>query len=626
MRAALVVIALASVTLPAAGRGEAPSGVRLTPLESIRFPDRALVVATAKPLALSGRDVEVRENGSPVRPVSVVPASGASGRAFGVVLVLDASYSMSGRSIAGAVAAARAFVAHRAGAEEIGLITFNRTIHVALPLTSNGDKLSAALRETPQLAVGTRIWDAANGAMRLLQREKITAGSIVLLTDGRDTGSSLGSRDFAARAKSAGIRLFAVGLHSPQFNPGPLSHVAMDTHGAYTEATDPRRLAGIYRALSSQFAREYLVRYRSQAAPGKIVRVEVSVPGAQDAAAWSYRTPEPPAAQVPPFNRSFIDRVVSSPASIALIVLLAAGLAAFAMSSLLKPGRSTVRDRVGEFVAVAAPRSAHVSLPRRALNNSLGAAESALERWWPSWERFKEELEIAEYPVAPVPLAVGTVAGSVLLALLGFVSPVLALLALVPPLTVRASYKGRLRNRRQAFEEQLPENLTVLAASLRAGRGFVSGLNAVLNQADEPSKSELTRAIADEQLGVPIEESLIRVAHRMASGDLEQVALVASLQRETGGNTAEVLDAVVKSIRERAELRRLVKTLTAQGRLSRWVLVGLPIFVAGWITLSRPHYMSPLLHTGIGQVMLTVAIAMVILGSFIVKRITEIEI
>jgi tight adherence protein B len=148
----------------------------------------------------------------------------------------------------------------------------------------------------------------------------------------------------------------------------------------------------------------------------------------------------------------------------------------------------------------------------------------------------------------------------------------------------------------------------------------------VLNQADEPSKSELTRAIADEQLGVPIEESLIRVAHRMASGDLEQVALVASLQRETGGNTAEVLDAVVRSIRERAELRRLVKTLTAQGRLSRWVLVGLPIFVAGWITLSRPHYMSPLLHTGIGQVMLTVAIAMVILGSFIVKRITEIEI
>ena len=103
-------------------------------------------------------------------------------------------------------------------------------------------------------------------------------------------------------------------------------------------------------------------------------------------------------------------------------------------------------------------------------------------------------------------------------------------------------------------------------------------------------------------------------------------AFVASLQRQTGGNTAEVLDSVVNSIRERFQLRRLVRALTAQGRLARWVLTVLPIVAAAWITLVNPHYMSPLLHTTIGQVMLTLAVVMVIAGSLVVKRITEIEI
>ena len=117
----------------------------------------------------------------------------------------------------------------------------------------------------------------------------------------------------------------------------------------------------------------------------------------------------------------------------------------------------------------------------------------------------------------------------------------------------------------------------------------------------------------------------MRVAQRMDSSDLEQIALVASLQRQAGGNTAEVLDVVVEAIRERFKLRRLVQALTAQGRLSRWILIGLPIVVAGWMGLVNPHYLAPLFHTTGGQILLAMAVVMVTAGSLVIKRITSIE-
>ena len=111
----------------------------------------------------------------------------------------------------------------------------------------------------------------------------------------------------------------------------------------------------------------------------------------------------------------------------------------------------------------------------------------------------------------------------------------------------------------------------------------------------------------------------------MKNGDLEQVALVASLQRETGGNTAAVLDTVVDTVRERFELRRMVRTLTAQGRMTRWILIGLPVAVGVIASLLNPYYMKPLFNTDAGLVMVAVVIAMMIVGSFMIKKILEIE-
>jgi tight adherence protein B len=626
LAAALFAVAACAAAVATAGSAADRPTFRLTPLSSIQFPDRAFVLASTTGAPIPGEKIRVSEDGRSVGHLTVVPAGEAASRTFGVVLVVDASYSMHGASIENAMAAARAFLAHSPSSEAIGLVTFNRNVRVVARPTTERKAIAAALGKTPRLAVNTHLWDAAGQAIDLLRQQKIVAGSVVLLTDGRDIGSQAGPARIASKARAAGVRIFAVGLRSPQFRPAVLRSIALDTRGGYAEAASPAGLKEIYTALSHQLAGEYIVRYRSDVGPGVPVRVAVTVDGVPGVATWRYATPVPPS--VPPFHRSFLDRLVSSPASVALLALLAAALAWFAVSLILKPGRSTVRARVGDFLSPSGTASGtdseSLKVRERLLSHMLLTAERAFERA-PWWERFKEELEIGEFSIQPVPLVGLTAAASFALALLGFVSPVLALLAFVPPLVVRSAYKRKLRKRRAAFEEQLPDNLTVLAASLRAGHSFVGGFSQVLEEAEEPSQSELRRAVSDEQLGVPIEDALLRVAHRMDSTDLEQIALVASLQRQAGGNTAEVLDVVVEGIRERFKLRRLVRALTAQGRLARWILIALPIAVAGWISLVNPHYLSPLLHTTGGQVLLALAVVMVLAGSVVIKRITTIE-
>jgi tight adherence protein B len=193
-------------------------------------------------------------------------------------------------------------------------------------------------------------------------------------------------------------------------------------------------------------------------------------------------------------------------------------------------------------------------------------------------------------------------------------------------LVARELIHAKLNRKRRAFAEQLPDNLEVLAAALRAGHSLVAALSAVVESAPEPSTSEFRRVVAEEQLGVSLEDALNTVVERMASRDLDQVALVARLQRETGANAAEVIDRVIETVRSRADLRRLVRTLTTQGRMSRWVLTGLPLALALFLPLISHGYLDPLLHRSTGQLLLAVAAVMVAVGSVVIGKIVDIKV
>jgi tight adherence protein B len=310
--------------------------------------------------------------------------------------------------------------------------------------------------------------------------------------------------------------------------------------------------------------------------------------------------------------------------AVAAVCALLTGLV---LVALLRPRRRTLRRRMAEFVSLpVAGRNDEENA--RGAELMLAQAEKSFERtrWW---SRFKDELELGEVKIAPIHIVAWTaiataLAAWLLFALLG--TPLVVPLAFGVPLVVRSQVKRKVERQRRLFADQLPDNLQVLASALRAGHSLVGALSVVVEDCPEPSRAEFRRVIADEQLGVSLEDAFGVVAHRMANRDLDQVALVAALQQETGGNTAEVLDRVSDTIRERFELRRLVKTLTTQGRMSRWVVSFLPVGLLLLITAINPAYMAPLYTHPLGRVLLLVAGLMVVAGSLVIRRIIDIKV
>ena len=243
--------------------------------------------------------------------------------------------------------------------------------------------------------------------------------------------------------------------------------------------------------------------------------------------------------------------------------------------------------------------------------------------------RLRVEMEVAELKFGPERflLLVGlttVLVGWLLATSTG--SPVAALLALSVPVVANMVVKVMAGRQRRAFAEQLPDNLTVIASAMRAGQTFVGALRAVLEDTPEPSRRELRRAVLDEQLGTPLAEALNRITERMHSEDFQHVAIVASLQRETGGNTAEVVDLVAHTVRERMEIRRMVRGLTAQGRLSGGVLSMMPVGLLILISVVNPTYVHPLFHSTPGLIGLGVGLGLVVCGGLVIRRIIDIKV
>jgi tight adherence protein B len=498
-----------------------------------------------------------------------------------------------------------------------------------LPLTADPAAIDAALAKTPKLGEGTHLYDAVVTASAMIRRARINPGTIVLLTDGKDTGSQAKLEDAARAAAAQRVRVFAIGMRSAVFDAEPLRALADAADGSFAEARSTEDLEGIYDELGLRLASEYLVTYRSLTRLGSHVEVSVSIKGINGPAATSYTAPSLAQQASPPFNHSFVERLWRSPASMLLAALLVSGLTAAAILVALRPRSRTLKRRMAEFVSIARPEAEREERTKTKLSHDelLRRAERLERMRW--WTKFKEELEIADVEMPAFQIVLWTGIGTVVVSwLIGTITGagIFAVFGLAVPWTVRSLLKRKLRKKREAFSEQLPDNLQVLASALRAGHSLIGALSVVVEESAEPSRSEFRRVIADEQLGVPLEDALSVVVYRMDNRDLEQVALVAVLQRKTGSSAAEVIERVTETVRERFELRRLVNTLTAQGRLSRWIVSLLPPALMGVITFINPHYLDPLFNTGGGRLLLVIGTLMVVMGSLVIKKIVAIEV
>lgn len=215
-------------------------------------------------------------------------------------------------------------------------------------------------------------------------------------------------------------------------------------------------------------------------------------------------------------------------------------------------------------------------------------------------------------------------------AALGYWRTEIAMIALVTGACAAAIpilYVAYRRNKRfLEFEAQLPGALDLICRALRAGHGLVAGLKMVGDEVPDPVGSEFRKTFDEQNFGLELKESLYNLAERMPLQDVRIITTAILIQRETGGNLAEVLEKVARVIRERYRLKRQIRTHTAQGRLTGWILTLLPLLLGIALFLVRPEFMSVLWTTDRGRRWLVTATIMMVIGGLIIRRIIRIRV
>ncbi len=243
--------------------------------------------------------------------------------------------------------------------------------------------------------------------------------------------------------------------------------------------------------------------------------------------------------------------------------------------------------------------------------------------------RVEVKLEQADLPLRPpealffylAGMFVLMVAGLLMLPIVGAL--VLAVFAAIGPVMW---LEFRRKKRLRSFETQLPDTLNLLAGSMRAGFSFAQGLEAVADEASEPSRRELQRVVAESRLGRPVEDSMEDAAARMHSIDLAWAVMAIRIQREVGGNLAELLDTVARTMTERERLKREIMALTAEGRMSAYILGVFPPLFGVILYLVQPKYMGQLLQSGMGVAAVGVSAVVAVLGFIWLRKIMAIEV
>ncbi len=608
-RRLLLALAVVCAAVPAVAGAAGP---KIPALDTVGYPTVRATVVTPKPV---GRAPELTENGKPVVGARAVNL----GREKSVVLLVDRSQSMLGQAIADASAAAREFVSAKPRRDRIAIVAVGRR---AVQLTSFASTTVEADEALRAMAVddvqGTALYDGVLLSTQALAADLNPTRVLILLTDGQEVSSNASLDEAIAAARKANVAVYPIGIESPSFRPGPLKRLAEKTGGRYAGASGTRDLKAVYAALAEELRRTWQLSYVTSARPGE--RIEVMAGGAR-AASVVPGTSVVTVIEGSKLPSSFfkIGPAVTATA-VAFLMLLAA------LFALRAPVGSRLRRQITPHLGQQERKRARGPVQERFATASslLRATERALGhlRVWHALHRLLERADVPLRTVELVYIAVGAgLFAGLVFALAGMASFVILLAMIVGGSVPILFVWHKARRRLNAIDDQLPDLLVTLAASLKAGHSFRQGIQAVVDEGQPPASKEFKRVLTETRLGRPMDDALADMATRIGSKNVTFVVTAVTIQRQVGGSLAGIFDMVAEAVRNRQQFARKIRSLTAMGRASAYVLVGVPFFLSGTITLMNPEYMDPLYHSSTGNKLLVMGLVMIAVGSLMLRKI-----
>jgi tight adherence protein B len=646
-------VAAATVAILVLGAGSAALAqtessapvIQITDVNIARYPRVQMIVDFLNlEEALDPAQLQVTENGNAVGDLEIETIA-ESRVQVGIVLVIDASGSMEGPPIEAAKAAALSFINQKRAEDFIAVATFADDVQVVRGFTNTKSTLVASVEG---IAAGgdTAFYDGIIRSTELFSGDAARLErNMIVLTDGKDEGSVASFDDALAAVADNGVRVFGVALESTAFDPVDLQTVVSAANGLYLSTPEPGALTGLYDQIKRELDNKVVVRFNAtQDRAGDLAigvgyqtlatNTTVSVPGfikpppPTTTTTVTYAQPEPysPAAAGPVSAGTlrFLGTLAVGLGIVLFIIILAGPSEEDGASAFRKRlqaygrGRTAPEEEKKGFLARIPglsrfTKSAEEAAQRRGLLNGINAV----------LEQANIPLRAGEALAAGLGLSViaGVVAGlfarSTIAAGVGFLFVLLLVAAAI-------QFAGTREKR--VFERQLPDTLTLLSTSLRAGYSLLQAVEAVAAEAPQPTGREFGRSIAESRLGRPVVDTMQAIAERMRSQDFQWAVMAIEIQREVGGNLAEVLQTVADTMRQRNRLKGEIRALTAEGRLSAIVLAMLPVVLFAFLYTTNRGYLEPLFSVTAGLIAIGAGLGLMGAGIYWLKKIVDIEV
>ena len=642
-----VVVALGALLGSVSGAAGAPATSLDVSADVSGYPTVSAVVTAPGVTPYDTDSFTVNEGGADVAAkVTRQPTDGLE-----VMLVLDISESMRFNDrLPQAVAAVDNFLSLIPPEVSVGAVAYSGAPYLLVAPTTDRDVLRlevAGLATDDETATYDAVGFAAGQFTRQAERR-----AVILLTDGEDTVSTTTLDDAIAVAEDVPVHVVALGAAANDL--AVLDRIAGAGGGSIAVAQDAAALEGIYVDAVGTVSNQYLVTYESAGIGTAELTIAVDTPDGVLSGSTTIELPvDAPATTTPPATTTTpattappatAPATTAAPAStlpaIAAVAdsssgpaagshMLLIGGIAFFLALLILAGvfltdDSRRRTKIRSGLGLIDPRR---SDQRLGITETMSArADQYLERTGRtnSVLRALEAAGIALRPGEFIVLvlaatAVGTLGG---LALAG---PIVALVVLAAgPIVARVVLDRLAARRRAQFADQLADNIQLLTGGLKAGHGLLASLDNVASEAPEPSRAEFGRVLLEVRVGRDLTEALTALADRMDSTDFEWVVGAIDINREIGGDLAETLDNVAETIRERGQVARQVQALTAEGRLSAYVLTGIPVFLAVALSLINPGYLTPL-FSGAGLAAVGIGAGLLVAGWIWMMRLIRID-
>jgi tight adherence protein B len=551
------------------------------------------------------------------------------------ILAIDTSDSMSANGrFAAAKSAAFTFLDAVPDDVYVGVVSFDGNVETPLKPTQDHDAAKAVISEL-ELSRGTFLNDGVIAAAKLAGDDG--QRSLLVLSDGLDTSGT----PITAVEKTitdSEVKVDVVALDQSGSDLVPLQ--AMSTAGGgEVIAANPAALTTAFTAEADVLARQVLVTAQipeSVSKPEATLRVALPTgTGALTAQTFSIiRTVEGPGLDVP---RAAEDDALQIPkeamygglAALGFGLLLLVGTLVMMATSRIEP--KTIEDRIAAYATGSSGSASGSDGSAINLDHAKSAAAAMLSRNKGLEARIEARLEAAGSALRSsewllMHSAVVIVAGLIGL-LLGGGSLPMVVLFLAGGVVIPWLWLGFKRRRRiRAFNAGLADTLQLISGSLSAGMSLAQSLDTVVTEGTEPIAGEFQRALIETRLGVPLVDALEGIAARTGSKDFAWVVMAIKIQRDVGGNLAELLTTVSGTLRERDYLRRQVKTLSAEGKLSAYILGGLPPAMFVYMFFIRRDYLRPLYTEPMGWAMIALAVFLLGFGSFMMSRVVKVEV